>query len=253
MRGARAHAHDNRELAGARWVRRAAADSCALRRSAPTWASAPSLFSERTSLSAKSPGFAIAKCAIRHVVSPGRCRRDRAPILLSPSVARCPQSPAPGAHFEVVNQFSAWNVPAFRASTYRSCLTTRSRACLFSAGASRLCSSPAPREWARFAGGADPRCRCREIGPGASRLVSLPIRSKHKAASIFQTSLEEAAVHRPGREAGKQACSISRAPKARHMNHPDRLQGRDCYCAFFARPPLWRNATRAPPPATGVS
>jgi hypothetical protein len=32
--------------------------------------------------------------------------------------------------------------------------------------------------------------------------VSLPIRSKHKAADHFQTSLEEAAVRRPGRKAG---------------------------------------------------
>jgi len=30
----------------------------------------------------------------------------------------------------------------------------------------------------------------------------LPIRSKHKAASIFQISLEEAAVNRLGRKAG---------------------------------------------------
>ena len=37
---------------------------------------------------------------------------------------------------------------------------------------------------------------------GASRLISLPIRSKHKAADHFQTSLEEAAVRRPGRKAG---------------------------------------------------
>ena len=36
----------------------------------------------------------------------------------------------------------------------------------------------------------------------ASRLVSLPIRLKHKAADDFQASLEEAAVRRPGREAG---------------------------------------------------
>jgi len=37
---------------------------------------------------------------------------------------------------------------------------------------------------------------------GASRLSSFPIRLKHKAAHHFQTSLEEAAVSRPGREAG---------------------------------------------------
>ena len=36
----------------------------------------------------------------------------------------------------------------------------------------------------------------------ASRLVSLVTRSKHKAADGFQRSLEEAAVRRPGREAG---------------------------------------------------
>ena len=37
---------------------------------------------------------------------------------------------------------------------------------------------------------------------GASRLVSLPTRPKHKSTNAFQTSLEEAAVNRPGREAG---------------------------------------------------
>jgi len=46
MRGVRTRVHEDRELAGARWVRRAAADICELRRSAPTWAPAPSLFSK---------------------------------------------------------------------------------------------------------------------------------------------------------------------------------------------------------------
>jgi hypothetical protein len=54
-----AQVHENRELDWARWVRRAAADICALRRSAPTWALAPSLFSEqpliRTRLSREVP------------------------------------------------------------------------------------------------------------------------------------------------------------------------------------------------------
>jgi len=44
---ARTHTHENRELGRARWVRRAAADICALRRSAPTWVPAHSLFSEQ--------------------------------------------------------------------------------------------------------------------------------------------------------------------------------------------------------------
>ena len=48
MRREGTHAHENRELDWARWVRRAAADICALRRSAPTWAPAPSLFSEQS-------------------------------------------------------------------------------------------------------------------------------------------------------------------------------------------------------------
>ena len=47
MRAVRTHAHENREFDWARWVRRAAADICALRRSAPTWVLAPSLFSEQ--------------------------------------------------------------------------------------------------------------------------------------------------------------------------------------------------------------
>jgi len=43
----RTRAHEDREPDWERWVRRAAADICALRRSAPTWAPAPSLFSEQ--------------------------------------------------------------------------------------------------------------------------------------------------------------------------------------------------------------
>ena len=43
MRGVSTHAHENRELGWVRRVRRTAADICALRRRAPTWASAPSL------------------------------------------------------------------------------------------------------------------------------------------------------------------------------------------------------------------
>jgi len=53
MRAVRTHAHEDRELAGARWVRRAAADICARRRSAPTWAPAPSLFSEQCEISVR--------------------------------------------------------------------------------------------------------------------------------------------------------------------------------------------------------
>jgi hypothetical protein len=47
-----AQVHENRELGWARWVRRAAADIFSLRRSAPTWAPAPSLFSEQQQESA---------------------------------------------------------------------------------------------------------------------------------------------------------------------------------------------------------
>ena len=61
-------------------------------------------------------------------------------------------------------------MPAFQASILFSFITARLRAWLFSAG--------------------------------ASRLVSVPIRSKRKAASHLQASLEEAVVRRPGREAG---------------------------------------------------
>jgi hypothetical protein len=39
--------HENRELGWARWIRRGAADICTLRRSVPTWAPAPGLFSEQ--------------------------------------------------------------------------------------------------------------------------------------------------------------------------------------------------------------
>ena len=48
MPGEGTRVHENRELDWARWVRRAAADRCALRRSAPTWAPALTLFSEQS-------------------------------------------------------------------------------------------------------------------------------------------------------------------------------------------------------------
>ena len=43
------------------------------------------------------------------------------------------------------------------------------------------------------------RLRAWLLTAGASRLISSPIRSKHEAANHCQTSLEEAAVRRPGR------------------------------------------------------
>jgi len=46
MSGVRTQEHEDRQLDGAKWVRRAAADDCALRRSAPASAPAPRLFSE---------------------------------------------------------------------------------------------------------------------------------------------------------------------------------------------------------------
>ena len=45
------------------------------------------------------------------------------------------------------------------------------------------------------------RLRARLLTAGASRLVCLPIRSKYQVVNDYQTSLEEAAVRRPGRKA----------------------------------------------------
>jgi hypothetical protein len=44
------------------------------------------------------------------------------------------------------------------------------------------------------------RLRASLLTAGASRLVSLPMRSMHRAGSDCQASLEEAAVNRPGRK-----------------------------------------------------
>jgi hypothetical protein len=55
---------------------------------------------------------------------------------------------------------------------------------------------------------------------GASRLVHLPARSKNKVGNDFRASLEEAAVSRPGREAGKKNGQNQRAPKVRHQTIP---------------------------------
>ncbi len=63
------------------------------------------------------------------------------------------------------------------------------------------------------------RSRTCLLTSGASRLVCLPNRSKHKVPNHFETSLEEAAVSRPGREAGMKNGQTLRAPKVRHRNH----------------------------------
>ncbi len=57
----------------------------------------------------------------------------------------------------------------------------------------------------------------RRFAPGL-----LPSRSKHKIGSDFHTSLEEAAMSRPGREAGNRPNQTRRAPKVRHRNRADR-------------------------------
>ncbi len=57
---------------------------------------------------------------------------------------------------------------------------------------------------------------------GASRLVCLLTRSKHKVVNDFPTSLEEAGVSRPGRKAGNKNGQTRRAPKVRHRNRADR-------------------------------
>jgi len=80
------------------------------------------------------------------------------------------ESTAASMPSERVDESLDLDVPAFQASILFSFITTRLRAWLLPAG--------------------------------ASRLVSVPIRSRHKAASHFQASLEEAAVRRPGRQAG---------------------------------------------------
>ncbi len=53
----------------------------------------------------------------------------------------------------------------------------------------------------------------RRFAPGLSAA-----RSKHDAVNNFRASLEEAAVSRPGREAGIENGQTLRAPKVRHMN-----------------------------------
>jgi hypothetical protein len=67
----------------------------------------------------------------------------------------------------------------------------------------------ASAEWACFAearnfraGGAGPHRDRRGTIAGTLRLGSSPIRSNHKAGDDYRTSLEEAAVSRPGRKAG---------------------------------------------------
>src|SRR5512136_478821 len=57
----------------------------------------------------------------------------------------------------------------------------------------------------------------------------------HRVANEFETSLEEAAVRRPGRKAGSKNTNRHRAPKVRHSNH---AEGREC---------------RIPPSAGGLS
>jgi hypothetical protein len=70
---------------------------------------------------------------------------------------------------------------------------------------------------------------------GASRLVHLPARSKNKVGNDFRASLEEAAVSRPGREAGKKNGQNQRAPKVRpllstnSMEFPERIQNGACW------------------------
>jgi hypothetical protein len=66
---------------------------------------------------------------------------------------------------------------------------------------------------------------------GASRLVCVLSQSKHKAHNHFQSSLEEAVVRRPGRKAGIKNRQTLRAPKVRHRNHA----GRDLFTASETR------------------
>ena len=101
---------------------------------------------------------------------------------------------------------------------------------------------------------------------GASRLVSLPTRSKHKAANDLQTSLEEAAVNRPGREAGirndegferrRRGTGIRRTGLSSAII--SQLLGRGPVLTALCRPnpgsSIWRSnrgGNRDPGPATG--
>jgi len=80
-----------------------------------------------------------------------------------------------------------------------------------------------------------PRSRAGLLTAGALRLVCIPNRSKHKVRNHFETSLEEAAVSRPGREAGMKNGQTVRAPKVRHRNHA-------CH-GFFTASPTRRGAS----------
>ncbi|MBP1599831.1 MAG: hypothetical protein H6Q05_5208 [Acidobacteria bacterium] len=66
----------------------------------------------------------------------------------------------------------------------------------------------------------------------------MPNRSKHKVRNHFETSLEEAAVSRPGREAGMKNGQTLRAPKVRHRNAA-------CH-DFFTASPTRRGASEVP-------
>ena len=74
----------------------------------------------------------------------------------------------------------------------------------------RAMSAPAARTHAAVAEKTEPALRASV--PGLSGRSS-------RNANDLQTSLEEAEVRRPGREAGKLTRSKSRAPKVRHKNH----------------------------------
>jgi len=79
------------------------------------------------------------------------------------------------------------------------------------------------------------RLRAWLLTPGASRLVCLPIRSKHMAPHHFQPSLEEAAVRRPGHEAGiKSRISSSAEGAAQQSCGPGQTLG---FFHGFADPP----------------
>ena len=84
------------------------------------------------------------------------------------------------------------------------------------------------------------RSRAWLLPAGASRLVCLPNRSKHKVPNHFETSLEEAAVSRHGREAGMKNGQILRAPKALHRSDTGIRDDHD----FFTDSETHRAATR---------
>ena len=70
----------------------------------------------------------------------------------------------------------------------------------------------------------------------------MPDRSKHKVPNHLQTSLEEAVVSGPGRQAGEEFTDKIRALKARYSSHAGKIDDRDSCTASQTH----RGFSRAP-------